>query len=331
MDNVNDVVFDDEFDDIEQITEPTPPEEKKEEEEKEERVQESEDLTLDILKLKGINDPNKIKFEEFPGKVVEKSWDDLTREEQINILIGEDNTDLEDQEIELINTIRESGLSVEEYLNQLNQQHESTPHYDVDNLSDDELYALNLLETVGEDNITDEEINEAIDNAKKNESLYKKTIEGLRKEYINLQQEEEARKANELASQQQEAYQAFVNNITSEINNLNQFAGQDLELSKEETEELQSFILDLDDNGLSAFGKAMNDPKLFTKAAFWILNEDKIMKEINKQIQDSYRLGLEAAKVKTNIKEPEKPQVVINQSSNKKKEIDDFYVDDDEW
>jgi hypothetical protein len=33
---------------------------------------------------------------------------------------------------------------------------------------------------------------------------------------------------------------------------------------------------------MSAFGKAMNDPALFTRAAFWILNEDKIVEELTK-------------------------------------------------
>jgi len=39
----------------------------------------------DFLKSKGIEDPSKIKFEE-GDQIVERNWDDLTREEQINIL-----------------------------------------------------------------------------------------------------------------------------------------------------------------------------------------------------------------------------------------------------
>jgi len=47
-------------------------------------------------------------------------------------------------------------------------------------------------------------------------------------------------------------------------------------------EELSEFILNLDDSGTSAFGRAMNDPALFTKAAFWLLNEDKITEELTR-------------------------------------------------
>jgi hypothetical protein len=33
-------------------------------------------------------------------------------------------------------------------------------------------------------------------------------------------------------------------------------------------------MLDIDDSGMSPFGRALQDPQLFTKAAFWLLNED---------------------------------------------------------
>jgi benzoyl-CoA reductase/2-hydroxyglutaryl-CoA dehydratase subunit BcrC/BadD/HgdB len=54
------------------------------------------------------------------------------------------------------------------------------------------VYALDLLEKIGAENITDEELTEAVNKAKENEALFAKTVEGLRKEYIRLQQDEEA-------------------------------------------------------------------------------------------------------------------------------------------
>jgi hypothetical protein len=38
---------------------------------------------------------------------------------------------------------------------------------------------------------------------------------------------------------------------------MNAFMGQELELSQDEKEELSSFMLDLDENGVSAFVRAM--------------------------------------------------------------------------
>ena len=58
-------------------------------------------------------------------------------------------------------------------------------------------------------------------------------------------------------------------------------AGQPMQLSNEDMDELSSFMLDLDGNGMSSFGRALNDPALFTRAAFWLLNEDKIAAELN--------------------------------------------------
>ena len=89
---------------------------------------------------------------------------------------------------------------------------------------DDELYYKHI-ETL---------IEEAINNAKQNEVLFKKTVEGLRKEYIRLQQDEEAQQANELAAKQEAAYNQFATSISNEIRGLNSFAGQELELSDEE-------------------------------------------------------------------------------------------------
>lgn len=290
----------------------------------------SDDLTSEVLRLKGITDPSKIKFEDETGAVIERSWDTLTKSEQLNILAGQEQEDydLDDEEIELLNTIRKSGLSVNDFFANMQQRNQEVPErsYKIDQLSDEDVYALDLLDKVGSDNITDEEIEQAISNAKQNETLFKKTVEGLRKEYIRLQQDEEAWLANEQAAQQQAAYKNFATSITNEIRGLNSFAGQELELSTEDSEELAAFMLDLDEQGVSAFGRALQDPNLFTKAAFWLLNEEQIIEELTKQMQENYKRGYEAAK--TDLQK--KSTVVFNTKSQPKKQHDEF-VDDDEW
>lgn len=321
MNDFDDVIFDDE-------DELTPPDEGSQQIDQEPQQQE-EDLTTEVLRLKGISDLSKIKFEEESGAVIERSWDSLSRDEQINILAGQveeqQQNDLSDEEIELLNTIRDSGMSVNDYLQSL--QPEIQQHYDIDSLSDEEVYALDLLEKVGSDNITDEELEAAINAAKQNEVIFKKSVEGLRKEYIKLQQDEEAQKANEVAAQQQAAYNQFATSIQNEIRGLNSFAGQELELSSEDSEELAAFMLDLDENGSSAFGRALQDPSLFTKAAFWLLNEDQIVEELTKQMQDNYKRGYEAAKA-----DLQKSKLVFDVKKPAKKESDDFFFDeDDDW
>jgi hypothetical protein len=172
-------------------------------------------------------------------------------------------------------------MTPDEYIQSLLPETEPTKRYKVDDLSDDEVYALDLLHKVGSD-ISDEEINQALELAKQNEGLFKKTVEGLRKEYIRLQEDEEAQIANEKAAREEAAYNRFADSIKGQIKELDSFAGQPLQLSDDDIEDLSSFMLEIDDQGLSAFGRAMNDPALFTKAAFWILNEDEIVEELNK-------------------------------------------------
>ena len=290
-----------------------------------------DDLTSEVLRLKGIADPDKIKFEDETGAIIERSWDTLSRAEQLNILAGQEqeDIDLDNDEIELLNAIRNSGMSVHDYLNAIQAPQEAPiKSYKIDELSDDDVYALDLLEKVGADNITDEELEQAINNAKQNEALFKKTVEGLRKEYIRLQQDEEAQQANEIAAQQEAAYRHFATSISNEIRGLNSFAGQDLELSDEDSEELAAFMLELDETGTSAFGRALQDPSLFTKAAFWLLNEEQIVEELTKQMQDNYKRGYEQAKA--DLQGGTKAKLVFNTKPKPQTE-DNFFVDDEDW
>ena len=333
MNMENEVIFDDdEF--LEEDLEPQNPGEEPNNSGSEPPVIESEDdLTSEVLRLKGIADPNKIKFEDETGAIIERSWDNLTRAEQLNILASqeEQELDLADDEIELLNAIRNSGMSVSDYLNAIQTPQEApVQSYKIDELSDEDVYALDLLEKVGADNITDEELEEAINNAKQNEALFKKTVEGLRKEYIRLQQDEEAQLASEQAAKQEAAYRQFATSITNEIRGLNSFAGQELELSDEDSEELAAFMLELDESGTSAFGRALQDPNLFTKAAFWLLNEEQIIEELSKQMQDNYKRGYEQAKA--DLQGSNKPSVVFKpKKSEKKSQSDEFLFEDEEW
>lgn len=332
MENFDDVIFeDDEFGDIDLGQQkPEGNEGDQPAGQQKPSAQPDEDLTTEVLRLKGITDPGKIKFEDETGAIVERAWDSLSREEQINILIDQEveQQDFNDSELQLINTIRESGMTPDEYIQSLLPETEPTKRYKVDDLSDDEVYALDLLHKVGSD-ISDEEINQALELAKQNEGLFKKTVEGLRKEYIRLQEDEEAQIANEKAAREEAAYNRFADSIKGQIKELDSFAGQPLQLSDDDIEDLSSFMLEIDDQGLSAFGRAMNDPALFTKAAFWILNEDKIVEELNKQIQDNYRRGYEQAKL--DLQGKPKAKLVLNKPASQKKTTDDVFIDDEDW
>ena len=261
-----------------------------------------DDLTTEVLKLRGISNPNKIKFEDESGAVTERSWDSLTKEEQINILADqrehqETNNELAEDEIDLINTIRNSGMSVQDYMQtitpQINQPQETNQF---DAMSDEDLYAFDILNKVGNDNITDEELDAALEAAKANETLFKKTVDGLRQQYNRLQEEQKQNIANQQQAAAQQRYQAFANVVNNQIDNFNSFAGQPIQLSNQDKDNLSEFMLALDEDGSSALGKALQDPKLLTKAAFWLLNEQDLIAELQKQQQDAYTRGYNAGK-----------------------------------
>ena len=292
-----------------------------------------DDLTTEVLKLRGISNPDKIKFEDESGAVTERSWDSLTKEEQINILADqrehqETNNELAEDEIDLINAIRNSGMSVQDYMQtitpQINQPQDTNQF---DTMSDEDLYAFDILNKVGNDNITDEELDAALEAAKANETLFKKTVDGLRQQYNRLQEEQKQNIANQQQAAAQQRYQAFANVVNNQIDNFNSFAGQPIQLSNQDKDNLSEFMLALDEDGSSALGKALQDPKLLTKAAFWLLNEQDLIAELQKQQQDAYTRGYNAGKgdILNKSKFVFKP---TKQATSKK---DESIWDSDDW
>lgn len=337
--------FDDSMFDVDEFDE-TPTQEKQEPDPKPEKTgnqetdstppsegDQEDDLTTEVLRLRGISNPDKIKFEDESGAVTERSWDSLTKEEQINILADqrehqETNNDLAEDEADLINAIRNSGMSVQDYMQtitpQINQP-QDTNQFDA--MSDEDLYAFDILNKVGNDNITDEELDAALEAAKANETLFKKTVDGLRQQYNRLQEEQKQNIANQQQAAAQQRYQAFANVVNNQIDNFNSFAGQPIQLSNQDKDNLSKFMLALDEDGSSALGKALQDPKLLTKAAFWLLNEQDLIAELQKQQQDAYTRGYNAGKgdILNKSKFVFKP---TKQATSKK---DESIWDSDDW
>ena len=336
--NFDDTMFEvDEFDETptpeKQEPDPKPEKEGNQETPPPSEGDQEDDLTTEVLKLRGISNPDKIKFEDESGAITERSWDSLTKEEQINILADQredqgTNNDLAEDEIELINAIRNSGMSVQDYIQtitpQINQP-QDTNQFDA--MSDEDLYAFDILNKVGNDNITDEELDDALEAAKANETLFKKTVEGLRQQYNRLQEEQKQNIANQQQAVAQQRYQAFANVVNNQIDNFNSFAGQPIQLSNQDKDNLSEFMLALDEDGSSALGKALQDPRLLTKAAFWLLNEQELIAELQKQQQDAYTRGYNAGKgdILNKSKFVFKP---TKQATSKK---DESIWDSDDW
>ena len=284
-----------------------------------------EDFIVTLLKSKGIEDVSKIKFEDEEGNVEEKDWNGLSNEEKLNILSYSDqnaDTDLDDTEIQLINAIRESGLTPAEYLQKLqtdginsyiqNNQAEQY-QYQVDQLNDDELFVYDFMSRMGD--VTQEEAQEALDRAKSNESLFAKQIGAIRKEYKEAENESIRQAQMEEEAQAQEQYNQFANQIAEQVDDLSDFSGYDLNMDEEDKQMLYDFITGVDGAGNNYFAKALSDPKILVKTAWLALNGEQMIhditeyfqKEISNVRKESYNKGKADAKDKAEVVYKNKP------------------------
>ena len=291
------------------------------------------DPTDALLSLQGIYDKERIKFEDESGAVIEKSWNSLSNNEKLMILSHQEDpgTSLDRQEIELINQIRESGMTPGQFVQSLQTPPEPEVTYEVDGMSDDELFCLDLLDKVGSDNITDEELQQALDNAKANPNLFSKQVASLRVYYKDLEDQRQKQIQLENLEQEELKYEAFSNDVLSSIQQLNFLEDSPVELSYDEMEDLANFILTRDASGYSEFGQLLNNPLEFTKAAFWTLKGPEILYEMQQQIKEAYLRGYNESRRSNNTSKVYTKSQTPSVSRSNNKESQYAYFDEDSY
>lgn len=314
-----------------------------ENEDEDEQGDSDESALSRYLKTMGISDPEKIKFENEKGDIEEVNWDSLSEDEKFNILSTEQDNpelDLDDAEIDLINRIRLSNMSVDDFIrsihqqgvNQAKQDYEQQQqvdyNYTVDDLSDEELYVLDLQARI--EDISDEEIEEALDRAKSNETLFAKEIAGLREDYKRLEDERNLREQALLQQQQQEQFTQFSNNIINGINSFTNVGSLDVDLTDEDKNNLYQFITGVDSSGVNYFARALSDPETVVKTAWFAMHGEDVINSI----EDYYKQQIaQVAKYnyEKGLKERKSQKVVVTKKgqhtktmSNNVKSIDDL-------
>lgn len=300
------------------------------------------------LKTKGIEDPSKIKFEDDDtGDIEELSWEELPEEDKYNILntsnIDPDRS-LDDDEIEHINAIRSSGMSISDYEEAIRQQAiadfqqkmggEQTPQYEIDSIPDDELYLLDLQQKLG-DNVTNEELLAALENEKQNPDFFAKKINGLRQEYKALEDQQRNAIVEEEQRNQQIRAQQFQSTILNEIQSVNNIGGIDVELDVDDMNDVANLILSSDPAGVNYLQKALSNPKTLVEVACFLTQRDRLGKDIQdymaQQIKEvsrtSYKKGLEDGKSGKSTPSA-KPRVVKTTQTNNQKTIEPKSIDD---
>lgn len=284
-------------------------------------------IISEFLKSRGIEDISKIKYEGEDGEEEEIDWDSLDSSEKLSILnqlnSGSEN-DLDDSELQLINTIRSSRMSPSEYLNYITQRgvdqysqslQGANQVYEIDQYSDEDLFITDLITRMGRENITDDEAREALDRAKANEALFKKQASAIRNEYKKIEDENRQYELYLEEQRRQEQYNQFAKSIQDQIVGFNEFQGFELNMDQEDKEELYDFIVGFDEAGNSILGKAINDPPVLVKMAWFALHgeqmlddiSDYVKQQVTKVRKDSYNKGVEdarAGKVKDGSKKP---------------------------
>ena len=272
-----------------------------------------EDIIISLLKSKGIEDPSKLKFENEEGEIEEVDWESLSNEEKLNILTSDDSDvdyGLDEEEQSLLNYLRTNGISPSDYIQyreqlaveNYKQLLEGNPQYEIDNITDDELYALDLQSRVKD--ITDEEINAALEQEKANPALFEKKMQGIRQEYKEA--EDDRRQQEELLHQQerQEQFEEFQDGVMQALENLTEIGGVELNLGQEDLSEIADFILTSDAAGVSWLGKALDDPETLVRMVWFAIKGDEAFesltdyyaKEIAQQKREAYTAGYEDAK-----------------------------------
>lgn len=302
-----------------------------------------EDLITSILKSRNI-DPEAVNIEDESGNINTVKFSDLSKAEQLDILNAQDiqdnnedsEYDLDDDEIDLINAIRNANLSPKEYLNNYREQilreaYQQDASNTVDSLTDDELFLADLRSKIPD--ITDDEATQALEIEKTNEDLFNKKMNAMRDSYKQLEAQQLEQSQNEAKQQEAEKYAEFENQIVNAIqdasNGIDLGNSMSLAWTTDDMNEIASFILDEDATGQRYLAKALSNPQTLVEMAWFALKgkealsqiSDYYKAQITEASKTNYNKGYEDAQkgnkkneVKTVVRKPSK-------SSNTKREL----------
>lgn len=282
----------------------------------------------ELLKLQGIQDPTALKFAEENGEESTTSFYDLSLEEQLEILSYKEETpQLGEDEENFINFARSNNLSVDEVIQHIREQAiqeyvNSVPvDLDLENLSNEEIYLLNLTSQVGE--LSEEELDAALEIERQNPELFEKKVESIRNTMIEqdkIKKEEEQHLAEVAKQEEAEEFKNLLINSAPNIKNIGR-----LELDEGDIEDAIQFLLEEDGAGNRYIAKALNDPEALLKMSWFYLKGEEAFnfmanyyeQQIKEHSQSNYQKGLADAKKGTTA--PKEGKVVVKPEDNKQR------------
>lgn len=278
-----------------------------------------EDVLSSYLRSMGI-DPNNIQVDDENGNPSYSSFNSLSRTEQLDLLqslsggSNESNNDydLDDDEIDLINSIRRSKMSIEDFVttiqNRAVQNYVNSgggqQYYDIDQLTDDDLFISDYKNRVPD--ATEDEVVAALNAAKTNPQSYERMMDGLRDTYKKQEEaiyQQRLQESEDRTKRQQQEYEGLIVDTLNGMSNM-KLGDLDAQLSDEDKEDIASAILDSDATGTRYLVGLINDPETLSKMVWYALKGDEAINqmqryyknEINNRQQAAYQKGFEDAK-----------------------------------
>lgn len=278
-----------------------------------------EDVLSSYLRSMGI-DPNNIQVDDENGNPSYSSFSSLSRTEQLDLLqslsggSNESNNDydLDDDEIDLINSIRRSKMSIEDFVttiqNRAVQNYVNSgggqQYYDIDQLTDDDLFISDYKNRVPD--ATEDEVVAALNAAKTNPQSYERMMDGLRDTYKKQEEaiyQQRLQESEDRTKRQQQEYEGLIVDTLNGMSNM-KLGDLDAQLSDEDKEDIASAILDSDATGTRYLVGLINDPETLSKMVWYALKGDEAINqmqryyknEINNRQQAAYQKGFEDAK-----------------------------------
>lgn len=243
---------------------------------------------------------------------VKVNFHELPEEEKLDILSSittkEPGFGLRQDEQEWINELRNNNIDFDSFLEayknsiieELGMVQEES--YEIDAYDDRELFLLDLKNKY---DLTDEELQAELEKELQNEELFEKKVAKTREEYKILESQYRQMQEQEFARQQEQEYQQFAQQMVGIATNRNEFHG--LELEDEDKNDTLSYMLDLDDNGVSQLARDLQDPeKLYAVA--WYLRHGNDAFRIIENAHESEISKLRALRDKPNVVRQESRQ-----------------------
>lgn len=247
-----------------------------------------------LLESKGIKD-SLVQFENEDGEIETVDFYTLSEEEQVNILKSSDqdiNFGLAEDEIETINFLRSNNVSFEDTVEYFKRQavqeyidSQNITGIEVDQYTDEDLFAIDLKAKY--DELTEEEIQIELSKQLEHPELFKKKVDKLRTDYKKIEEEQKESVRLEQEQLEEQKQQELTTNLITVAQSIEDIGG--LDLDNNDKNEVLSFILDKDINGMTPFLKTLDSPKQLFELA-WYATKGKEAFEI---VHEYYKKEIE--------------------------------------